>query len=214
MRLIVFDLDHTLLRANSSFRFGRYLYEKNDFSFWTLLACLTDYARHKWFGMSLEQLHHDSFSRLFKGRPEEEIRAHAIQFLSENLYSLVYEPVRRRLKDAQDAGHHVLLLSSSPDFLVGEIARRLSVEKWKSTTYEVNGEGVYSKISHVMGGEEKALYVSRLAKELSIPLNSVTVYSDSSLDLPLLTLAGKAICVAPNEQLKRICMEKGWEIIN
>ena len=127
--------------------------------------------------------------------------------------SLVYEPVRRRLQEAQDAGHHVLLLSSSPDFLVGEIARRLSVERWKSTTYEVN-EGVYSKISHVMGGEEKALYVSGLAKELSIPLNSVTVYSDSSLDLPLLTLAGKAVCVAPNEQLKRICMEKGWEIIN
>ena len=213
MRLIVFDLDHTLIKANSSFRFGSYLYRQKYFSFWNLLASLSDYVRHKWCGMSLQALHDSSFSRLFKGRPLADIRTYVSHFLSENLASLLYEPVWQRLKAAQEAGHRVLILSSSPDFLVGEIANRLSVDLWKATSYEVSRLGEFSVISQVMGGEGKARYVSDLAERLSIPLSSVTTYSDSLLDLPLLTIAGEAVCVRPNDALKRICKRNGWEII-
>lgn len=213
MELIVFDLDHTLFKVNSSFRFGLFLYRKKFFSFWKLLACLSDYARHKWLNMSIQKLHAHSFSRLFKGHALSEILLHVDQFLTENFSSYLNESVVDRLKTAQDLGHQVMILSSSPDFLVGQIARRLCVDHWKATTYSVNSLGKFSTISHVMQGKDKADYIQKFAQEVSLPLSALTVYTDCSLDLPMLKIAGNAIGVNPDAQLKRICLHEGWEII-
>lgn len=214
VRLVVFDLDHTLLKANSSFHFGRYLYQQHYFSFWTLLVCLSAYARHKWCGMSASALHHYSFVRLFKGRSQEEIHSHVTLFLQGHLSNLLNQPVVSRLRKAQRAGNQVLILSSSPDFLVGEIANRLSVERWKATSYAVDRQHRYCGISHVMEGEEKARFVAQQAEHLSLPLSAVTAYSDSMLDMPILKLVGQPICVGPNHRLTRICRQNGWEMIN
>lgn len=213
MNLVVFDLDHTLLTANSSFRFGTFLYRQKFFPFWTLLLCLSHYARHKWGGMSVQTLHAKSFAHLFKGRNLSDICEHVDKFLTENLQSMLYLPVVERLKAAQERGDAVLILSSSPDFLVREIARRLHVPRWKATIYQRDHDGSLSAVSHVMEGEDKAQYVKGLADQMHLPLSSITVYSDSILDLPVLKIAGKAIGVLPDSHLKRICLENGWEIL-
>jgi HAD superfamily hydrolase (TIGR01490 family) len=212
-RLIVFDLDHTLLIANSSFRFGFYLYRQNFFSFWILILCLCDYARHKWWGMSIQDLHTKAFERLFKGCALEDILQHVDKFLTKDLNSMLYAPAVRRLKDAQERGDRVIILSSSPDFLVGEIAQRLGVKLWKATHYQEDENGMLIMISHVMEGEDKANYVQVLAEQFLIPLSSITVYSDSYLDLPVLKIAGQAIGVVPDYRLKRVCLQNGWEIL-
>ncbi len=82
MRLVIFDLDHTLLKVNSSFYFGFFLYRRKFFSFWTLLKCLNDYARYKWFRMSIYDLHTKTFKRLFKGRALNEISSYVDQFFN------------------------------------------------------------------------------------------------------------------------------------
>lgn len=213
MRLIVFDLDHTLLTANSSFRFGSFLYRQNFFSFWTLLGCLTDYARHKWWGMSIADLHAHTFSRLFKGRFLADIQFYVVQFLTKYLTSLLYTPVLNRLKIAQAKGDYVLILSSSPDFLVKEIADSLQVPHWKATIYQSDGEGKLIAISQVMEGQNKANYVKELANQMHFDLSFITAYSDSYLDLPILKMAGEAVGVRPDYTLKRVCVQNGWEIL-
>lgn len=213
MGLIVFDLDHTLLTVNSSFRFGFYLYRQHFFSFWTLLQSLIDYMKHKWWGMSVQILHIKSFERLFKGHSLSEIHHHVDQFLTNELASLFYAPVMQRLKAAQERGDHVIILSSSPDFLVGEIAKRLQVQNWQATIYQTDDQGKLSTISHVMDGQDKALYVKQLADQMKLPLSEMTVYSDSYLDLPILKIAGRAIGVVPDYRLKRVCLQNGWEIL-
>lgn len=213
MKLIVFDLDHTLLVANSSFRFGIFLYQQKIFSFWTLLGCLHDYARHKWLGMSVQTLHARTFSRLFKGACSKEIRRHVDQFLTAELTSMLYAPVIQRLQAAQARGDLVLILSSSPDFLVEAIAERLQVPQWEATRYQIDKEGKFAAITSVMEGENKAHYVQGLVAQLPISLSNVTVYSDSHLDVPLLQLAGQAVGVRPDHRLRRICEQNGWEIL-
>lgn len=213
MRLSVFDLDHTLLTVNSSFRFGSFLYHKKFFSFWTLLGCLSDYARHQWLGMSLHDLHAQTFIRLFKGRQLADIDCYVDIFLTEFLADMLYHPVVQRLKMAQDQGEYVLILSSSPDFLVKEIARRLEVVYWKSTIYESDQEGKLVAVSLVMGGEDKAKYLKELVYQMDLERTDITVYSDSHLDLPILKMAGQAVGIRPDCHLKRICLENGWEIL-
>lgn len=213
MRLNIFDLDHTLLTVNSSFHFGLYLYRQRVSSLRILLLCLSDYMRHKWLGMSIQTLHAKSFERLFKGQNFLEIRRHVDQFLIDHLSSMLYQPVMQRLKAAQAQGDEVVILSSSPDFLVGEIARHLQVPHWKSTVYQVDEEGKFSQISQIMEGEDKARYVQTLADQMQIHVSAIAVYSDSYLDLPVLKIAGQAIGVGPDSHLKRVCLQNDWEIL-
>jgi HAD superfamily hydrolase (TIGR01490 family) len=213
LNLIVFDLDHTLLTVNSSFRFGFYLYRQKFFPFWKLLLCLSDYERHKWGRMSVQTLHAKSFSHLFKGSDLSAICAHVDKFLTESLQAMLYLPVIQRLKAAQDRGDMVLILSSSPDFLVGEIARRLNVRHWKATTYLTDSDRRLIEVLHVMEGQDKASYVKELANQMRLSFSDITVYSDSHLDLPVLKIAGKSIGVLPDKHLKRICLQEGWEIL-
>jgi len=214
VRLIVFDLDHTLLTVNSSFRFGAFLYRRNFFSFWILFGCLIDYARYKWLGMPIQQLHLKTFVRLFKGRSLNTIQRHVIQFLNESLNKLLYPPVLKKLEDHQAQGDYVMILSSSPDFLVGQIAARLKVDHWKGTVYQADKNGQLIAISQFMEGEDKADYLKELLSHLKFSQLSLTVYSDSYLDLPLLKMAGQAVGVRPDHRLKKICLQNRWEIIS
>ena len=213
MRIIIFDLDHTLLKANVSFRFGFYLYQHNKMSLSDLLFCLTAYMRHKWWGLSLFSLHTLSFDRLFKHQSALEFHALAEQFLNENFEKFLYFPVIERLKLAQKRGDEVFILSSSPDFLVGKIAERLNVRNWGSTVYKENEKGEFISIEKIMEGQDKVDYVKRLVEEKNISPLEVTAYSDSYLDLPILEFAGEAIGVTPDVQLKKICLQRKWEIL-
>lgn len=213
MQISVFDLDHTLLKVNSSYQFGLYLYRNKFLSAASLLLCLSHYACHKWFGVSLEKLHGNVFNAFFKGRSLLEIQNRANDFIQRELELLIYAPAMRRLHLARQRGDYTVILSSSPDFLVGSIAHRFEVSDWRGTQYAEDSQGKLVSISHIVEGNNKAHYVQALANQLGISLSSVTVYSDSYLDLPVLEIAGKAVGVSPDKSLKRICQANQWEII-
>lgn len=213
VRLTIFDLDHTLLNANCSFRFGFFLYRQKFFSFWTLLKCLMNYANHKWLGMSIYDLHFKTFASLFKRRNLAEICSYVDQFLNESLNKMLNDPVVQRLKSAQKQGDEVLILSSSPDFLVREIAHRLEVSHWNATIYQSDETGKLVAIQQVMEGQDKANYLKQLMNQMHFKRSEITAYSDSYLDLPILKMAGTVIGVGPDNHLKRICLQNGWEIL-
>lgn len=157
--------------------------------------------------MTLATLHARSFSRLFQGRRFAEVQHHVDQFLNEKLESLLNPVVFNRLQEAQAQGKKIVLLSSSPDFLVEQIAKRLKIDEWKATPYHVDATGLFSGIGAIMDGEAKAYYVQKLVYQ------SLTIYSDSALDLPLLKMANQAIAVSPDARLKREALCNGWEIL-
>jgi len=212
-KLIVFDLDHTLLKHNCSYAFGHYLYGQNKLNFSQLCVCLTAYIRHKWLGFSLQNLHQLTFDCLFKDFSISQLQQLVHQFLDENFHSLLNLPVIERLKEAQQQEETVILLSSSPDFLVEALAERLKIAHWGATVYQVNLEKKLSHLSFVMGGKEKANYLSHHLHQHELPSSIVTVYSDSYLDLPLLKMAGQVIGVKPDRRLKHLCHQNQWEIL-
>ena len=213
MHLTIFDLDHTLLTVNSSFRFGIFLYRHHFFSLWALAGCLSDYARYKWLKMPIYDLHHRTFERLFKGHSLHTIRSYVTQFLDESLDAILYLPILHRLRQAQAQGNEVVILSSAPDFLVKEIAHRLHISHWQATHYQIDDQEQLIAIASVMEGEDKARYLKQLSIKMNLPCSAITVYSDSYLDLPVLKMAGHAIAVRPDAYLRRICLQNGWEIL-
>ncbi|MCE2983770.1 MAG: HAD-IB family phosphatase [Parachlamydia sp.] len=211
--LCIFDLDHTLLKVNCSYRFGAYLYKKTKFSLFTLIACLSYYIRHKYFTLSMGELHYKIFNRLFKGACSETICNHANAFLDNELSRLYNPLVQIRLLEAQQRGDDVAILSSSPDFLVRLIADRLRIKHWKATVYAVDDQGVFSHVSDIVDGHKKVECVRHLVNELDCDPEFTVAYSDSHLDIPLLAHAARAVGVNPDDKLKQVCLDMGWEIL-
>lgn len=213
MRLIIFDLDHTLLTVNSSYAFGVYLYRQKRFSFFKMIFCLVNYLRHRWGALSMADLHEKIFSCLFRGWEMDCLKHDVDHFLKTQLDAFLSVPVWERLQEAKKRGDYILILSSSPSFLVEAIAEQLDVHEGKGSTYEVDDQGQLAFVSHILDGQAKAEVAQAIAERMNISLASMTVYSDHHLDLPLLKIAGQAIAVSPTRRLKSFCIENGWEIL-
>ncbi len=211
-RLSVFDLDHTLLKVNTSYCFGWYLYQKGFFSFRTLVRCLSTYGVHKFGFISIPQLHRQTFRAIFYERFLSQVSGFVQPFLDQQLDSMVNIAVQTRLQEAQKEGEYTAILSSSPDFLVRPIAERLGINLWRATKYLTTPSGRFQEVN-VFAGEDKANAIKEMSKDLKIDLSHITVFSDSFLDLPMLLIAGKAVAVSPDSRLKKWSVNYGWEII-
>lgn len=209
----LFDLDGTLLKVNSSFYFGKYLYQLGFFSFFRLLVLSTIYLSHKMGFISIAALHHAIFKRLFYGRNALQVEAHARRFVEIHLDSMLYLPAIKRLQKAQLEGHFVAILSSSPDFIVKNIARKLKVLYVESSIYAIGADGNFSHIEHLVEGDAKAVWISKASKDHAIARQNLTAYSDSTLDLPFLYSCGKKVVVNPSKKLRSIGLQNQWEII-
>lgn len=147
------------------------------------------------------------------GRDLSQVENLVNRFLDLSLERMLNPAVLLGLKEAQNQKEYVVLLSSSPDFLVKEIARRLQIDHWGATEYRINHQGIFTTLGLIMEGENKARFIQELNKEKKFSYSDITVFSDSHLDLPLLNLAGKVIAVNPDSRLKRICQQRNWEVL-
>ena len=210
----LFDLDHTLFCGNSSTRFGAYLAKKRRITPFQAIGCAVDYIRHLALGMPLRDLHERAFERIFRGLSFDMIQKDVQTFLSGHWQDLIHPPAVERLKAAQQQGHHTVILSNSPQFLVRPIAERFAVDEWHATEYGVDQDRNFSEISCFIEGEDKASLVLSIAAKLGLTVGDTVAFSDSYLDLPFLTAAGQAVVVRPDRRLHQVALERKWEVLS
>ncbi len=212
-QISAFDLDHTLVSSNSSLLFYRYLITKGFYRPLSILRTLFYSIRHHYFNLSLTDLHILAFDEFLKGAPLKLVQEEVTQFLKKDFYRFLYYPTFSRLRRAQHAGHHTVILSNGPSFIVGPIAEYLEVNEWRSSHYGVDEEGNFDKVESILLGQDKANYIKKLIEKLKTKAQEVTAYSDSDLDLPFLEAAGTPVAVRPNSKLRKISEQNAWEIL-
>ncbi len=196
----LFDLDGTLVKGNTSFHFFLFLLRKGILPMRSLFraGALFFTFKRKW--ISLLQFHCDVFRVFLKGRKKALFIDAVEPFLDIWLEKWLDRPL------VEQAIGEKILLSSAPDFLVGPIARRLNIKRWKASEYGVDDQGNFSEIIKIVDGEEKLRWARTLAQA-----SRIDAYSDSDDDLPLLLWAGKVYVVRPNRRLRKIARQKGWQ---
>ncbi|KAF3361477.1 hypothetical protein PHSC3_001851 [Chlamydiales bacterium STE3] len=207
-----FDLDHTLLKVNISFSFGKYLFQKGKFPRFQVLYCAAQYFRHKFLGLSLSALHEKIFQAYFVGKSVHEMAGFVEDFLNKELNHFLYLPAFLEMQKAILNHEQVILLSSSPDFLVAPIAKRFGIS-YHATEYKNDDKNHFSSVANVLSGEVKAEIVKKLALDQSIATKNITAYSDSYLDLPFLKMAGRPVAVNPDRALLKVCQQNSWPIL-
>ena len=163
--------------------------------------------------MTIQDLHRRVFNRYVKGIDVALFNTYFDKFLDKYLDKSFYLPAIKHFQEAAFNNHYILLLSSSPNFVVKPIAEILKVTEYNATKYSLNSENKIEKIFHIMDGKKKAVEAEKIMKKLNLQKENVSVYSDSFSDIELFKMAGNKIAVRPNKKLKKIAKKNNWKII-
>lgn len=213
MKLVVFDLDNTLFNGNCSFQFFKYLHSKKVFRFISAFFPLLYFLKYQLGFLSVYHLHKKVFQTFLVGKNLSSIEKFIHEFLDQTLENSLNPKVLDHLKTSQRLGQYTLLLSSSPEFIVKPIAKKLKIQMIQATEYKTDHKNRFCEIATLIHGLEKMRVVQRICRLLKVSSSDVIGYSDSYDDLPFLKSCGKVYLVNPDRKLKSEGMKFGWKIL-
>ena len=210
-----FDLDKTVIAKAALMAFGRPLHDAGYISRWLVLRSLYGQLVFRYFGADEARMKkmRETSLRLAKGWDQAKVMALVRETLTEVIEPIVYEEALDLIDSHRAAGHHVYIVSASPAEIVTPLAQYLGVDSTISTRAQINDEGRYTgEVEFYAYGPYKALAILELASSEGIDLAESFAYSDSITDLPMLETVGHPVVVNPDRDLRRIALERGWEI--
>jgi phosphoserine phosphatase len=112
-------------------------------------------------------------------------------------------------------GWLVYLVSSSHAHVVRQFAKKLQADGVFATELEI-ADGMYTGeiCGPVYNGKEKLLPVIQISESCRIPTELCHAYGDHFSDQFMLSSVGKAFAVNPDKRLRRLAMEKNWEVLS
>lgn len=210
--LFCFDLDGTLYPGNTSMAFYKYMLKTKAISWKTWpLACLA-YIGYRFSFKNVTLLHKFVHKYVLS-----KMHAHSVmKAIPEFLKQVVIPGLRKKLIDkiekARAEGHRIALLSSSPDFIVNEIASFLNINLILASSYPIACDGNFAKNIGVIRGENKAHWIENFL-DSNPSFNQVVAFSDAMEDLPMLLKADEKYAVYPETPLLHLSLKNGWQLI-
>lgn len=211
-----FDVDNTVMRGASLFHFAVGLARRNYFSGREILGFGVKQLKFVMSGSEdLEDMASATEAALsfVEGREVAELER-----LGEEVFDdiMVDKLIPGTLAIAQghlDAGQQVWLVTATPVELATVIATRLGLTGALGTVAEVRG-GVYTGRldGPPLHGLAKAEAIRAIAAREGLDLARCSAYSDSSNDIPMLSIVGNPVAVNPDAALRAHARDNGWTI--
>ncbi len=207
-----FDVDNTLLPGLASeVRFFQWLWRRGVVGWPEMRASLGHWMRQ---GPSLSLQPLRERKLYLAGKPAQVIEPLGEEFCRERLCPSVSPAAMRKIEDHRRAGHLIVLLTGSLDFLVDPIAGALAVDRCYAISLE-QSSGLYT--GHIVPplpyGPGKRLVVEQLAHDIGLDLSGCFAYGDSPGDLELLRRVGKPTVVNPIRGMARVARREGWPVV-
>lgn len=207
-----FDVDNTLLPGEASeVRFFRWLWRRGVVGWPEVRDSCAWLMRH----LPAWSLHPLRERKLYlAGKPSQVIEPLGEEFCREALCPLVSPTALRTLDEHRQAGHTIILVTGSIDFLIDPIAQALEVHRYFAGRLEQQ-DGVYTGflIPPLPYGEGKRQLIDRVTEELTLDLSQCYAYGDSPGDVDLLRAVGHPTVVNPIRGMAGIAKDENWPIV-
>jgi HAD superfamily hydrolase (TIGR01490 family) len=211
--LAIFDLDRTLVPGSSLALVGRELVRRGVVRRRAVAAELAAgavFARR-----GLGEARSEQVCRRLLGLArglDRELLLGVLRDAAPEIVGRVYGGGRFLIDRHLLAGDFCVIVSSSPQELVDQVAASLGIHRAVGTRAEV-ARGCYT------GRLERPFChgpakLTRLADELGrVDLSHATAYSDAASDLPLLEACGHPVAVNPDRGLTAAAKRNGWPVL-
>ena len=211
-----FDVDNTLMKGASVYYVGREAFRRGLIS-WRDIA-LFGWHQFRFLAVGENRQHlstaKDRALGLVSGHTEAALTA-----LAEDIYERYFAPklwpeTVELTREHLEKGHEVWLITATPQLVAQVIADRLGLTGALGTRVQAL-DGVFTGAldGHVIHGNEKAAVARQFAQELGADLADCWAYSDSSNDIPLLSMVGNRVVVNPDAKLLAHAREHSWTVL-
>lgn len=218
MRLVLFDLDNTLLVGDSDYEWGQFLvdrgilerasYEAQNRAYYDqYVAGRLDI--HEYLGFALRPL---------AAHTREELEGWHAEFMAARIVPMIAPQARALVRAHREAGDLCAIITATNSFVTAPIAREFGVEHLIATEPESRHGRFTGRVAGTpcfRDGKLRRLeeWLAGLGRRLADFAESA-FYSDSHNDLPLLERVTHPVAVDPDEILRREASARGWQIIS
>ncbi|MES2716436.1 MAG: HAD family hydrolase [Pseudomonadota bacterium] len=221
-RLALFDLDGTLIPGDSDHAFGEFMVQlgwvdadahrrANDAFYQQYLAGTLDIDAYIAFSTSA-----------WRHRPLAEQAAASARFMAEVMQPQLLPPAFALLRQHQQAGDLVAIVTATNEFVTRPIAAALGVPHLLAVQLQRDDQGrATGRIDGVPSFRDGKIHrvrqwLAALGYDATDPLadfEASVFYSDSTNDLPLLELVRTPVATNPSPALAAIAQQRGWRIL-
>ena len=129
-----------------------------------------------------------------------------VDFLARRVIDLkgerVYRYTRKKLEEHKKKGHKVIIISGSPDFLVGKMADKYKADDYMATKYLVNGYNIFTGEVLVMwDGKHKKKAIDYFCEKYNIDFSKSYAYGDTTGDLTMFKNVEFPVAINPAMKL-------------
>jgi HAD superfamily hydrolase (TIGR01490 family) len=217
MKLVLFDLDNTLLAGDSDYEWGQFLiakgavdgahYEAKNRAFYE------DYKAgrldiHAFLSFALRPL---------ATHPREQLEAWRTEYVAERIRPMITLAARGLVNRHLDDADLVAIITATNSFVTGPIAREFGIPHLIATDpEEVDGRFTGEVAGTPCFREGKVTRIEAFLEAHGTGLDrleSSWFYSDSHNDLPLLQRVRHPVAVDPDPTLTAHAQAQGWPVI-
>lgn len=211
-----FDVDNTIMQGASIFHLAKGLHRRKFFTTKDIAKAAWQQFYFRFAGV--EDPEHIAKARasglaFIKGHTVEELEEVGEEIFDENMAHKIWPGTRALAQWHLDRGQNVWLVTAAPVEIANTIARRLGLTGALGTVAE-HVDGVYTGelVGEMLHGEGKAVAVREIVERDGLVLDDCYAYSDSSNDLPMLSMVGHPCAVNPDKTLRAHAKANGWRI--
>lgn len=214
MEVVIFDVDNTIVKGQTSGELVKYAREKGLIHHITYVVLIIWLILYK-FGAVANPLKPMEYGVSFiKGRRVDDIQKLIDDFFETRLAKKIYPKAADLIKQHELSGRKIILVSNAPDVVVGKIAQYLNISDFISTKLETNNNIYTGKIfGEIMYGKRKKEAVVSYLKQNNLEGSILWSYGDHDSDIDLLAYVQKPFAVNPNGKLKKYAIQNKWPII-
>lgn len=207
-----FDFDNTLLPGQASeLRFFRFLWRRGLVGWLEAYASLSWLARHL-AEASLQPLRERKL--YLRGKRPGDIEPLADEFCRQVLCPALSSDGLARMDEHRRAGHQIILVTGSLDFLITPLAQWLGIDRVLAARPEcLNGRYTGDLIPPLPYGEGKRMLITELALDSGLDLASCYAYGDSPGDVEILRLVGHPLVINPIRGMRGIARRHHWPVV-
>lgn len=218
MKLALFDLDNTLLPIDSDYSWVEFV-KKLGWLEDEALQAQNEHFYQQYLNQSLD-IH--AYIAYISAILQTQKVAHTLkardQFMQEIIFPAITPQALQLVAKYQNNGYECILITATNDFVTLPIAAALGFKHLISTNLAYDGHGLLTgEIAGTPSFREGKVtrleqWLSRKGKNWEDVKESV-FFSDSINDLPLLEKVHTPVATNPDDQLKKIAMQRNWEIL-
>jgi len=215
MRLVLFDMDHTLVPADTGTIWSQFLQEKNLISLEKAQERAQFLADYQNGTLNVEEAYRFELGVLQS--LERDLRKELLnQFFEDKVKPLITATALQTVAKHRQNGDYLIMITATLEEIASPIAEFFGMDHLIGGRGQIDARGNYTgeiEREPCMGRGKLVHLEEWLVKTGNNPVE-YTFYSDSHNDLPLLEQVDVAIAVDPDAKLRQIAQDNNWQIIS